>query len=73
MKVNYYHETDYQKQKVLNEAYLPASKREFTLPSKYTIVCGCSKRCKDVKGDVIYKNDVPCTEICQCARNCSKL
>ena len=50
------------------EAYLLPRKREVTLPSEYTIVCGCSKGCKGRCS--CSKNDVPCTEFCQCARNC---
>ena len=53
------------------EADLLPSKREITLPSEYTIVCGCSKGCNGRCN--CSKNDVPCTELCQCARNCSDL
>ena len=53
------------------EAYLLPSKREASLPSDYIIVCGCSKGCKGRCN--CSKNDVPCTEFCQCARNCSNL
>ena len=53
------------------EAYLLPSKREASLPSEYIIVCGCSKGCKGRCN--CSKIDVPCTEFCQCARNCSNL
>ena len=53
------------------EAYLLPSKREVTLPSEYTIVCECSKGCK--RRCNCSKNNVPCTEFCQCAINCSNL
>ena len=53
------------------EAYLLPSKREASLPSDYIIVCGCSKGCKGRCN--CSKIDVPCTEFCQCARNCSNL
>ena len=53
------------------EAYLLLSKKEVTLPSEYTIVCGCSKGCK--RRCNCSKNDVPYTEFCECARNYSSL
>ena len=53
------------------EAYLLPRKREVTLPSEHTIVRGCNKGCKGRCN--CSKNDVPCTEFCQCARNCSNL
>ena len=51
------------------EAYLLSNKREVTLTSGYTIVCGCKKGCK--RRCNCSKNDVPFTEFCQCPRNCS--